>query len=131
LISPDPSGLAAVDPTSPQSWNRYAYVGNNPLNSVDPQGLFRAYPGQCDEYVNFCSAGDAESDDDDGAQGGSCDASNDCGTSLYGSLYDANGVPYNVPAPLLQGINAWVNAVQTTFSGGNYQAPGAPTIYVN
>ena len=25
-ISPDPAGLAAVDPTNPQSWNRYAYV---------------------------------------------------------------------------------------------------------
>jgi RHS repeat-associated protein len=24
--SPDPAGLAAVDPTNPQSWNRYAYV---------------------------------------------------------------------------------------------------------
>src|SRR5579859_90043 len=37
--SPDPAGLAAVDPTNPQSWNRYAYVLNNPLNSIDPLGL--------------------------------------------------------------------------------------------
>lgn len=37
--SPDPAGLAAVDPTSPQSWNRYAYAKNNPLNRVDPLGL--------------------------------------------------------------------------------------------
>src|SRR5207245_2740325 len=37
--SPDPAGLAAVDPSNPQSWNRYAYVMNNPLNSVDPLGL--------------------------------------------------------------------------------------------
>jgi RHS repeat-associated protein len=37
--SPDPAGLAAVDPTIPQSWNRYAYVLNNPLSSVDPLGL--------------------------------------------------------------------------------------------
>jgi RHS repeat-associated protein len=29
--SPDPAGLAAVDPSNPQSWNRYAYVLNNPL----------------------------------------------------------------------------------------------------
>jgi RHS repeat-associated protein len=27
-ISPDPAGLTSVDPTSPQSWNRYAYVLN-------------------------------------------------------------------------------------------------------
>lgn len=38
-ISPDPAGLAAVDPTNPQSWNRYAYVINNPLGLVDPLGL--------------------------------------------------------------------------------------------
>src|SRR6266705_4148627 len=37
--SPDPAGLAAVDPSNPQSWNRYAYVLNNPLNLVDPFGL--------------------------------------------------------------------------------------------
>ncbi len=38
-LSPDPSGLAAVDPTNPQSWNRYAYVLNNPLYYSDPTGL--------------------------------------------------------------------------------------------
>ena len=38
-ISPDPAGLAAVNPANPQSWNRYAYVNGSPLNSVDPLGL--------------------------------------------------------------------------------------------
>jgi hypothetical protein len=28
-----------VDLTNPQTWNRYAYVGNQPLSNVDPQGL--------------------------------------------------------------------------------------------
>jgi RHS repeat-associated protein len=37
--SPDPAGTAAVDPTTPQSWNRYAYVMNNPLGYIDPLGL--------------------------------------------------------------------------------------------
>ena len=36
---PDPAGRAAVDITNPQTWNRYAYVGNNPLNYIDPLGL--------------------------------------------------------------------------------------------
>jgi len=37
--SPDPAGLASADPGYPQSWNRYAYVLNNPLNLIDPSGL--------------------------------------------------------------------------------------------
>ncbi len=39
-ISPDPAGLAAVSLTNPQSWNRYAYVANNPLALTDPLGLY-------------------------------------------------------------------------------------------
>jgi RHS repeat-associated protein len=38
-ISHDPGGMAAVDPTNPQSWNRYAYVMNSPLSLIDPLGL--------------------------------------------------------------------------------------------
>jgi RHS repeat-associated protein len=37
--SPDPAGLAAVNPTNPQSWNRYSYVLNRPLVATDPRGL--------------------------------------------------------------------------------------------
>jgi len=38
-ISPDPAGLAAVNPTNPQTWNRYAYVANSPFNAIDLFGL--------------------------------------------------------------------------------------------
>ena len=38
-LVPDPAGLAAVDITNPQTWNRYAYVANNPLGNIDPLGL--------------------------------------------------------------------------------------------
>jgi len=37
-LSPDPAGLGAVDPSNPQTWNRYAYVRNSPLNLIDPFG---------------------------------------------------------------------------------------------
>jgi RHS repeat-associated protein len=50
-LSPDPAGLGVVDPGNPQSWNRYAYVTNNPLGFVDPLGL-----GECvwDNRVHDC-----------------------------------------------------------------------------
>ncbi len=38
-MHPDPAGLASVNPANPQSWNRYAFVFNDPLNLVDPLGL--------------------------------------------------------------------------------------------
>jgi RHS repeat-associated protein len=41
-MTPDPAGLAAVDPMNPQSWNRYAYVLNDPVDLVDPLGLSSA-----------------------------------------------------------------------------------------
>jgi RHS repeat-associated protein len=38
-LTPDPAGLAAVNPWNPQTWNRYAYVGNSPVTYNDPLGL--------------------------------------------------------------------------------------------
>jgi RHS repeat-associated protein len=38
-ISPAPAGMAAADPTNPQTWNLYAYVGNSPLDMIDPIGM--------------------------------------------------------------------------------------------
>jgi len=38
FTSPDPLASSATA-ADPQSFNRYAYVGNNPLNAVDPSGL--------------------------------------------------------------------------------------------
>ena len=38
-MTPDPAGLAAVNPANPQTWNAYAYVANQPLTATDPLGL--------------------------------------------------------------------------------------------
>ena len=38
-LSPDPSRLAAVDLSNPQTLNAYAYVSNGPLAAVDEKGL--------------------------------------------------------------------------------------------
>ena len=37
--TPDPAGITAVSPANPQTWNRYAYVMNDPLGNLDPLGL--------------------------------------------------------------------------------------------
>ncbi len=59
-IQPDPAGLGAANPSNPQTWNRYAYVGNNPLNSADLLGLFRGDAlgsgGICIEGPYACAA---------------------------------------------------------------------------
>ncbi len=47
--SPDPAGQAAANPVNPQSWNRYAYVLNNPLGFTDPLGLWCQNPANGDE----------------------------------------------------------------------------------
>jgi RHS repeat-associated protein len=37
--SPDPAGMMAANAGNPQSWNRYAYSGDNPVTYFDPFGL--------------------------------------------------------------------------------------------
>jgi len=61
-------GLRPVCPrffsASPQSWNGFAYVGNNPVNALDPEGLDCIYP-HSNGGVEVLD-GDCRSDTDDG-----------------------------------------------------------------
>jgi RHS repeat-associated protein len=51
-LSPDPYS-GSYDAFNPQSFNRYVYVGNNPLAAVDPTGLLLCFNGAC----NFNKSG--------------------------------------------------------------------------
>jgi RHS repeat-associated protein len=68
-ISPDPAGFTAVDPTNPQSWNRYAYVSNQPMNTVDPFGLWSQNGGDCGLWCGDPFGGDCP-ECGDGSYGG-------------------------------------------------------------
>jgi len=49
FISADPL-VASGHPMNPQSWNRYSYVGNNPLKLTDPDGEMWIYHYLDDEH---------------------------------------------------------------------------------
>ncbi len=51
-LTPDPLGSSAA-PITPQSWNRYSYVLNNAMNSIDPLGLRWACVGTDDGLGNI------------------------------------------------------------------------------
>jgi len=52
FLIPDPLGVGSVDPGTPQMWNAYAYVGNNPVGLIDPTGL-------CDKDCQLAHSDDA------------------------------------------------------------------------
>jgi RHS repeat-associated protein len=105
-ISPDPAGLSAANLANPQTWNRYIYVENNPLSTIDPLGLD---PGldQLDCGI-YCRLPD---DEDLGDMGGSWDT-NPFDPCAYATYADANadcgadGAPGLFPngQPLLGGV---------------------------
>jgi RHS repeat-associated protein len=65
FLSPDPD-LDSINVSNPQSVNRYSYVLNNPVNMVDPLGLFSSVPcggdgipvfDEDDRFTGICLVG--------------------------------------------------------------------------
>jgi RHS repeat-associated protein len=51
--TPDPYGLS-MEGTDPQSFNRYGYVRNDPVNIVDPSGLRKVCPKDRGNIIYVC-----------------------------------------------------------------------------
>ena len=100
--------FSALDPLSgftmdPQTLNRYDYVRNNPISSVDPTGQNRVKtPGDCDPDQQDCSGGAGFEGDNGGI--GFCGAdSESCGAGYGGTDLNGNPIPWDFgPGYLMQ-----------------------------
>ncbi len=118
--TPDPGGLAAVNPNDPQSWNAYAYVAGTPLAATDPLGL-----DPCEHWIdhrgylqNTCMMGGGI---DTPRQPPPCTVRNDPpghGAHLLATNFDVTGDKH----PRLENVN-----FQDCQPGGSHPSgPAAP-----
>jgi RHS repeat-associated protein len=140
-ISPDPAGRGAVILTNPQSWNRYAYVMNNPLALTDPAGLsarrhHKAHanllpvcPIFGDDDDDGCGGGGGgdDDDDDDDNSGGGCveNDSTACVTAdappdvtTQDSTITCNTIAPNAPAGTGVSVNGDIATAQSAYING-------------
>lgn len=105
FMTPDPYD-GSMDLANPQSLNRYAYVGGNPVNFFDPLGLFLGGPGGFDDFGP-----------------GDCVKWND--------TYILKG-PYAVACPLAQpdGVRGQCSFMDCGGGGGGGGGEGAPCSFM-
>jgi RHS repeat-associated protein len=127
-ISPDPAGRVAVKPTRPQTWNRYAYVCNNPLKRIDTRGLEHEAGDEDDSGGDDSGGDDSSGDDSSGDDNSGDDNSGD----------DANGdaIPANA-ACVTGALEEVIKAGEGTSGPNGYgllvygtvrSAPGFPNL---
>jgi hypothetical protein len=115
-VTRHPGTGAAQQPGGPQSWNRYAYVLNNPLANVDPLGLCAPNDYTCDTGSGAINNSDALNCSVDGV-------AVSCGDA-YGLLNSGAGAqcPNNDCGPIL-GSNGYLYQITLTTEGWFYINP--------
>jgi len=133
-LSLDPAGLAAVNPSFPQTWNLYAYAANNPLSYTDPYGLACVYfndagtglddnpgaDGSVNPIDNNSTAGECKGTGGAWVEGNtdaSLVAANKDGTFNIGSFQDGTAYFTQVMSPE-PGASGWSKFWGTACSGG-------------
>jgi RHS repeat-associated protein len=125
-MSPDPYD-GSYDISDPQSLNRYSYVQNNPLTSIDPSGLFRYTFGPGGTGVGGGSSGTASG----GLYGGVFDdGAGDGGSSNNSAAAQNSGMVGSFGGPTWTPVTpGYVNGMYTLSTFGNLPFTWTPVLF--
>jgi hypothetical protein len=127
--SVDP-GNAGANPADPQTWNAYAYVGNNPLSYTDPSGL-----GFWSDFLDILGigldiAGILTLDPALDELGTIALSGEGVGLLATGTALEIAGIGPNLVAPLSLGMNPMLPATAAAAAGGGGVVIGGGTISI-